>query len=287
MSQDCRWYYKLYNNALLKCIAPSYICSSWFIVLFESLKCPCLKCSGSSLIEVKVSYPSWSLYGSFLFFFLVVVALRFSRWEGDLTLSNLHQGQQASLQLWKIENVLQQEIRESMHLQSNGAHSFWFNTWLICKVNYAIYWFIKFFKTIFSECHVWCCTSIKQPTIFVRWKRSHFIKSKITMCNNTRIRKFTSILVICLLVMLIFDGIPWSPTLIWCVPSLSAPLALQSWSFASAPSASEISYSSAFLFAAISLGRVFGLVFAGKCSTNTRFQRVHLYNCNLQRETEK
>ena len=36
-------------------------------------------------------------------------------------------------------------------------------TWLIYKVNYAIYCFIKFFKTVFSKCHVWCCTSIKQP----------------------------------------------------------------------------------------------------------------------------
>src|SRR5713101_2025466 len=38
------------------------------------------------------------------------------------TASHLHQGQQDSLQLWKIKNILQQEIKESRHLQPNGTH---------------------------------------------------------------------------------------------------------------------------------------------------------------------
>ena len=68
-----------------------------------------------------------------------------------------------------------------------------------------------------------------------------------------RIWRFTSILVlivIFLLVMSVFDGVPRSPTLICCVSNLSTTLALQIWSFAgvvSASSTSEVSSSSASL----------------------------------------
>ena len=58
--------------------------------MLEFLKCPWLTCGGSNLIEVRVFLFPMDAFMIHFLFLRVVVALRFSRYEGDVTQFNIN-----------------------------------------------------------------------------------------------------------------------------------------------------------------------------------------------------
>ena len=89
--------------------------------------------------------------------------------DGMALLLNVHKRQQVSLKLWKVENILQDQIKNYRQFKLDGANSFRFEVELICKGHYTIC-IVKIFKKTFYKCHVASSTSVKQPSISPRCK---------------------------------------------------------------------------------------------------------------------
>ena len=111
--------------------------------------------------------------------------------DGMALLLNVHKRQQVSLKLWKVENILQDQIKNYRQFKLDGANSFRFEDGLICKGHSTIYIVIKIFKNIFYKCQVASSTSVKQPSIYPRWTFKYWTKLHLYQHYNENKNKMS------------------------------------------------------------------------------------------------